>query len=335
MVPLIGENRVLAKFGLMVLRKSPRLGLNALFYALRINKRFLSEDDIVFSISPRLNAASRMGDPMDAFRLLTTNDEVEAVQLAKTLERLNKERKGVVAGVIKEIRHIINDRGLAEKGAIVVGNPNWKPPILGLVAGNIAEEFNLPVFLWGRDTETIFKGSCRGGGGINVLELMEKASNIFIEYGGHAGAGGFSVSFENVHRLEDELLKVVSDCKKEIENKSVLADVLFRLDDVNREVFSELNKLAPFGEGNPKPIFLIGQALIEGVRRFGRENSHTAIRFAFGDKNFIEAISFFNTPEDFAQSILPGERISLLAHIEQSNFNGNSEIRLRIKDILS
>ena len=335
MVPLVGENRMFARYGLAVLRKSPRPGLLALFSALRINRRTLSEDDIVFSISPRLNAASRMGDPMDAFKLLTTDDEIEAIRLAKSLESLNNERKGVVAGIIKEIKHKAKERNLSEKKVIVIGNPVWKPSLLGLAAGTIAEEFGKPVFLWGRDTDTILKGSCRGGGGINVLELMEKAGNIFLEYGGHAGAGGFSVSFDEVHRLESDLEKAVKECSVVVEDENNgIADTILRLAELDWNMITHLEKLSPFGASNPKPLFLIEKAIVNEVRRFGKNNIHTALRFEKGDAETIEAISFFTTPRDWDRPVDVGKEISLLAHIEQSHYRASPEIRLRIVDIL-
>lgn len=335
MVPLIGENRMFARYGLAVLRKSPRPGLNALLGALRLNRRTLSEDDVVFSISPRINAASRMGDPMDAFKLLTTKDEVEAVRLAKSLENLNNERKGVVAGIIKEIKHLAKERNLSDKKVIVIGNPVWKPPLLGLVAGKIAEEFDKPVFLWGRDTDTVLKGSCRGGGGVNVLELMEKAKDVFLEYGGHSGAGGFSVSFEEIHRLESDLEKAVKQCfLSDLVEGDSLADAILHLADLDWNTISHLEKLSPFGEGNPKPLFFIEKAVINEIRRFGKNNIHTAIRFQKNGSETVEAISFFTMPEDWDRPINIGQEISLFAYIEQSHFRGRPEIRLRIVDVL-
>src|SRR3989338_2122974 len=149
MVPLTGENRVFAHFGLKVLRKSPRKGLRELLSVLRLNRSELTEDDIGFSISPRINAASRMGVPMDAFRLFATSDEAEAATLARHLDKMNTERKGKVASLVKEVRRTVEERG--EGKVIVAGNPNWRPALLGLVANSLAEDMHCPVFLWGRE----------------------------------------------------------------------------------------------------------------------------------------------------------------------------------------
>lgn len=334
MVPLKGENRIFAYYGLKVLRIGKRPGLNALFNILNIDKRKLSEDDVVFSISPRINAASRMGNPMDAFRLLTAKDENEAMLLAKVIEKMNNERKLVVAQVSKEIKHLAKERDFSSKKIIVVGKPSWKPALLGLVAGNIAEEYNCPVFLWGQDTETTFKGSCRSGGNVNILDLMNKAKDFFVEFGGHKKAGGFSVSYDNVHKLEEILNEALLKCdtKEEKTDEKDVADGAIDLKEFDETVFSHIDKLAPFGEGNPKPLFLISSAKIENVKPFGKNGLHTSLRLFRGD-DFIEAISFFNTPDSFIKPLNSGDEISMFVHIEKSNFRGNSSLRLRIKDI--
>ena len=145
-----GENRVLAHFGLKVLRKSPRLGLLKLLRALGTDQRFLTEEDVGFTISPRINAASRMGVPYDAFRLLSTTDADEAHTLALHLNEINDERKGIVAQITKEVKAIIRERYAdSPKEVIVMGNPKWKPTILGLVANALMNDHARPVFLWG------------------------------------------------------------------------------------------------------------------------------------------------------------------------------------------
>ncbi|MFA6898308.1 MAG: DHH family phosphoesterase, partial [Candidatus Paceibacterota bacterium] len=162
MVPLVGENRALAHYGMKVLRKSPRVGLMKLLRKLKINQRTLNEDDIGFMITPRINAASRMGEPMDAFRLFATTDEVEADQVSDHLNKINDERKGIVASMVKEMKHAVAERyANRDKKVIVLGNPNWRPSLLGLAANTLAEEHSCPVFLWGRDGENVIKGSCR------------------------------------------------------------------------------------------------------------------------------------------------------------------------------
>ena len=220
MVPLIGENRILAKFGLDVLRKSPRPGLAALFNTLNLDRKTLTEDDIVFMITPRINAASRMGVPHDAFKLLSTDDAAEAQILAAHLEKINNERKGVVAAMVKDAKkHLASQENLP--GVIVIGNPEWRPSLAGLVASALVEKYERPAFVWARDGEGVLKGSCRSYNGYDLFGLMEKTKDSFIEFGGHAGAGGFSVTLEKLPELEERLSEALGSLScEEISEKS-------------------------------------------------------------------------------------------------------------------
>lgn len=177
MVPLLNENRVFGKYGLMVLRKSRRPGLIALLKRAGVDQRLISEEDIGFMISPRINAASRMGHAMDAFKMLSSGDVKEAETLADYINDLNNERKGIVARMVKEMKATLASRieHERERGVIVLGHPDWKPSLLGLAANSIVEEHGMPVFLWGREDGALIKGSCRSNGVVNVVEVMQKA----------------------------------------------------------------------------------------------------------------------------------------------------------------
>jgi len=185
MVPLRGENRVFAHFGLAVLRKSPRPGLQKLCRKMKVNQRYLTEDDIGFMLAPRINAASRMDEPMAAFRLLATLDEVEADMQAAHLNKINDQRKGLVASMAREIKKRVQSR-MEEREIIVTGDPRWRPALLGLVANSLVEEYNRPVFLWGREGSNLLKGSCRSDGSVDVVLLMNEVKDILIGSGGHA-----------------------------------------------------------------------------------------------------------------------------------------------------
>src|SRR3989344_1799137 len=210
MVPLLGENRILTRFGLSVLRKSPRPGLAALFKRMNMDQSTVSEDDITFMITPRINAASRMGVPEDAFNLLRTKDYEEAEMLALHLEKINNERKGVVASVVKEAKSRLTGRSeIAD--VIVIGNPEWRPALLGLVANSLAEEYQRPTFVWGRSGDGTLRGSCRSYNGYDLFALMSATSDVFVEFGGHTGAGGFSVTLESLTTLEERLSKALGN----------------------------------------------------------------------------------------------------------------------------
>lgn len=332
MVPLTGENRVFAHFGLKVLRKSPRKGLNELLSVLRINRQDITEDDVGFSISPRINAASRMGIPMDAFRLFSTTDDAEAATLARHLDKINNERKGKVASLVKEVRKTVEERGVRK--VVVAGNPNWRPALLGLVANSLAEDMRCPVFLWGREESVELKGSCRSGGSVDLSLLMQETQGVFSDFGGHKEAGGFSTTLEKVHLLEEELERAYEKVRMEyVPDSSLLADAVLSFDEVNLRTYEEVAKLAPFGVGNPKPIFLFENAQIRRMEQFGKEKQHLKLTFAKQNGVYIHAIKFYAAPSDFNRTLLDGNVVNLLAHIEKSSFGNRIELRLRIIDV--
>lgn len=331
MVPLIGENRALAHFGLSVLRKNRRPGFQKLFRMLKINKESLTEDDIGFLITPRINAASRMGHPRDAFKLLVAENEEEAHSFAIHLDNINQERKGVVAGIVKEAKKRIKEKfeNFGEKKVIVLGNPDWRPALLGLAANSIAEEYNRPVFLWGREGGEFIKGSCRSDGTTNLVAIMEGAKDALLEFGGHKLSGGFSVDHEKIHSLEEALIDaathtVNSDLVCEVDAEITLAHV-------TEQVANEINRLAPFGTGNEKPIFIIRDVIPERISRFGKTKEHLSITFRDGG-NTARAISFFTSPDQFGDLLQEGIKTNLVANLEKSDFGGRREIRLRIVD---
>ncbi len=338
MVPLLGENRVLAFYGMKVLQKSPRAGLSKLFSSLRIDQRNVTEDDIVFMITPRVNAASRMGIPLDAFKLLSTTDMVEAGALAEHLNKKNDERKGLVASMVKEIKKKISDREEQMKNVLVLGNPKWKPSLLGLVANSFSDEHNRPVFLWGREGtngNSVIKGSCRSGGDVSVFELMGEAKDIFVEYGGHSGAGGFSVAQENIHQLEEKLNQAFLKLKNKNSVSEILVDKKLQLSDVDWDLYDTVAKFAPFGFENPKPMFWFENATVSAVKQFGKEKNHLEIKVC-DDNNSdkeVTAISFFSEPKKFPVAMDVGSKINLVATLEKSNFRNFPELRLRIVDI--
>jgi single-stranded-DNA-specific exonuclease len=325
MVPLVGENRVFAHFGLVVLRKSRRCGLQALLKKAKVDQRFLTEEDIGFSIAPRINAASRMGHASDAFFLLASKDPQEAGGYAEKLEKINSERKTLVATMKRDIHARLKKRDTLAP-VVVLGDPDWKPSLLGLVASGLAEEFVRPVFLWGREEGTVIKGSCRSGGGVQVHTLMHEAREQFLEYGGHAYSGGFSVSHEKVHTLEEGLVSALAALPEAEEEKE--ACLPLALSEVHRETMRALSLCAPFGVGNPRPLFCFEGVRVETMRSFGKASEHLEVVFSH-DGAGAKAIAFFTTPEKHP-ALVVGNTVSLHAYLEHSRFGGKEEVRLRM-----
>ncbi|MCC7500764.1 single-stranded-DNA-specific exonuclease RecJ [Candidatus Nomurabacteria bacterium] len=328
MVPLVGENRMIAHYGLVVMRKMRRPGLSSLFRLLRIKSELLTEDDIGFMIAPRINAASRMGTPRTAAQLLGEQDKTIATGLAKELQALNDERKGLVAATVKEV-----NKRLAmgvESSVIVMGSPSWRPGILGLVANNVAETYGKPVFLWGREGGELMRGSVRGAPGINVVELMAGARDVFEDFGGHTASGGFSLTQERVHELPMRLAAAYeSIAQKGLAQNEVLIDRELDMAEVSF-AHRELKKLAPFGIGNQKPLFVVPRVTIGNAKMFGKAQEHLDLRLTNGSTS-VSGISFFAKPSNFTKQISVGDTADVVGHVE-TDWRGQP--RIRVVDVL-
>ncbi|OGI71749.1 hypothetical protein A3B84_01160 [Candidatus Nomurabacteria bacterium RIFCSPHIGHO2_02_FULL_35_13] len=334
LVPLVGENRAMAYFGIKVLKKSPRPGVQKLLSKMKINPKYLTEDDIGFMITPRLNAASRMDNPMMAYELLSTEDEVRAGVIADHLSKINDDRKTMVAGIMREVNKKFEKR--ETKKVIVIGNPKWRVGVLGLVASKISDEYKKPVFVWGKDENDIIKGSCRSDGSVSLVELMTETNEFFLEFGGHEFAGGFTVHSEKIHFLEEALSLSFNKVKRDKTENEIIFDIKSDLSMVNMKNWREIEKLAPFGLANPKPIFLFENVNIENIKKFGKNGSGEHLEITFSDisKNKVKAISFFSSSESFKVPLSENIKVNLLATFDLSRFKGREELRLRIIDII-
>jgi single-stranded-DNA-specific exonuclease len=331
MVPLTGENRVIAHYGLFVMRKSPRVGLQKLLRVIRVNQRFISEDDIAFMLAPRVNAASRMGDPRDAFTLFTTSDEAEAEALAKKLESANRGRRSAAAAITRAVHEKLEERTASLPPVIALGDPDWKPALLGLVASNIAEEYERPVFLWGREGNQTLKGSCRSYGGVHLVNLMTATENVFAEFGGHAYSGGFTVKDDQVFFLEASLVAAREKLPASDEEAASRADATLTPEEATLTLLGKLSRLAPYGEGNPKPVFYFRDVPVAEIAWFGKAKEHLKI-VVNRDFDTLEAIAFY-AKRDLGSQIksLEGRAsVSLLANLERDQFSKRRVPRLRI-----
>ena len=330
MVPLVGENRMLARNGLLVMRRGRRPGLAALLKLLRIAPIGLTEDDITFMISPRINAASRMDSPQAAASLLAAVGEQEAADFATKLNHINDERKGLVASTTKEVNKRIVEMNLNASPLIVMGNPKWRPGILGLVAGKLAETHGKSVFLWGREGGEVIRGSCRAAPGVNIVEVMAAAGDAFEHFGGHAASGGFELSLEHAHelplRLEAAYLAVSATKSATVET---MLDRELDLAEV-AHAQKELQKLAPFGVGNTKPLFIFPNVSVGPVRAFGKTQNHLEMTLSNASAE-IKGVTFFATPDSFNRKVEQGDRADVVGHIE-SDWRGAP--RLRVVDVL-
>jgi single-stranded-DNA-specific exonuclease len=335
MVPLVNENRVFAYYGLHVLRKTKRPGLVAMFQNMRIYQANLTGDDIVFSITPRLNAASRMAHPEIAFNLLTTDSFATATEITKQLSKLNDERKLEVARAVKQVHKKLTGRADLPN-VLVVGDPDWSPGVLGLIASKIVEEYDRSAFVWCVEGDMV-KGSCRARNGDHVVDLMNEVSDQFVQYGGHEGAGGFAMEKENIHFLEDKLNaageKIFTHHDgTELVRESVDHDLVISVADITRDLHTALTALSPFGLGNKSPIFLLSQVTPISLSSFGKGKEHLEMTFQHGNTT-VRAIQFFTKPERYKLDPENPTAIDIYGHVEYSVFMGKGELRVRILDI--
>ena len=338
MVPLTGENRVIAKYGLLVMRKTPRLGFQKLCIAARVKQRLITEDDVGFMIAPRVNAASRMGTPHDAFELFTTSDESRADTLAKELERINRSRRSLGGAVTRAAHEKLETRKQAGDlpAVIALGDPDWRPGLLGLVANALAEEYGRPVFLWGREGGMTAKGSCRAGGSVSVVALMQAAADVFDDFGGHRASGGFTVKEDQIFSLEERLVDALATLPAEDVREEVrYADRELNPGDVLSRELSRAERFAPFGMENPKPVVLLRDAQLSRVAWFGKGEEHLRLSIVRDDgfeEQPLEGIAFF-ARRDLGSSLLGIEsrtRATILGHLERDTFTRGQPVRLRV-----
>lgn len=273
MVPLVGENRMLVTYGMMVMKKTRRDGLRMLFSEQKMDPERLTETDLTFTVAPRLNAASRMATPMLAFELLSTNDRSRALVLVKELEKINNERKVLVARIVKEAHKKLDARELP--AIVVLGDLSWRPAVLGLVATKLQETYIRSFFVWGESGDGLIKGSCRmldeHHAGYIFQALPE---GVVLHSGGHQAAGGFAVAKEKIHFLEQELNNAISKVTHTVEKKESTENLVTPVAVASVRHLQKIRVLAPFGIGNPQPTFVFENVKVLSTKMFGKNKEH-------------------------------------------------------------
>ena len=338
MVPLTEENRTLVSYGLKVLAKTRRLGLQAL-YRLANLAGSMDTEDIGFVIAPRINAASRMDHANISFGLLTTSSADEANHLARHLEEKNRERKVLVEKIVNAI---IAKSQNTNYPLLVEGNPEWPPGVLGLAATRIMERFRVPVFLWGgmgnNGENIVFRGSCRSLGDINVVDLMRAANEmesnpIFEDFGGHKQAGGFALKTERIEELVPRLTEALQKIPKEKVVNQLVLEAVVKPEEITETLFEHIEQLQPFGVANPKPLFLFPAAEVREAKELGNGKGYFKLLIARKGIAPLEAVSFNGLGHEWLGKLNTGDVIDLAASIERNTWNGATNLRLRIEDI--
>lgn len=364
MVPLTGENRVFAHFGLKVLQKNNRLGFATLLSELKINSQNLQEDDIGFSISPCINAASRMSHAYDAFALLTSIDAVDAGIRGKQLVSLNVARKAKAKTLVGDAQKKISTADI-ESGILIFGDETWSPTLLGPVCSSMVREFQLPAFAYACEDGEVFRGSCRSLPGISVVEILSlMPENFFNEFGGHAASGGFAFTKDKASVFKMELQKAyttwkIADDIKNADSTPIPEIPTYTIthDLINETLMYNLSQLKPFGMANAKPYFCVTGVKLKAVKLFGKDKEHAefmleayinqegvrieatpdflkdAYKYSSSHKKVspIRYISFF--VDTLLTEIDLTKNVQIYGYIEESFFLGKREIRFKVEDI--
>ncbi|MCL5407074.1 MAG: single-stranded-DNA-specific exonuclease RecJ [Patescibacteria group bacterium] len=291
MVPLVSENRIFAKFGLIILQKTHRLGLKELYEKAAIAKENIDTYSVGFQIGPRINAPGRMDHANESFYLLISKDQKEASILAGKLDTINRQRQEELKRVLVEAKEKVCQNGLDKKKLILLEGKNWPQGIVGLVAGKLMEEFSRPVIIC-EQKEGKLKGSARSIDAYNMVEALEQAKDYLLKYGGHKKAAGLSLELKHLSNLYDKLLEIAQlKIKDEDLVPKIKVDLKLKKEDLKLNLFDKIKKFEPFGLGNPRPVFLLEQAKISDVKTVGKNNEHlkfkadniSAIGFGLGE----------------------------------------------------
>lgn len=338
-VPLLGENRTLLNFGLIVLEKTKNIGLTELIKRIKTSKSpsqkdqaFKIDSDVIgYQMSPRINAAGRMDHANTSFELLITESRKEAQGLVASLEILNTQRQSITEKIIKQIREKIGSD--PKEKIIFEGNSAWPIGILGLIAGKLADEYSRPVFIYNKG-EDFSGGSCRSIPTFNLIEALSRCRSLFVEFGGHKGAAGFKLENKNLETLRMEMIKIA---EQEIKNEELVPDIEIdaeiKAEDINWDFFQKVEKMAPYGEANPEPVFLLRKMRIKDARTVGNGEKHLKLVLESGDKKSVlfSAIGF-NFGE-WQNKIRKNELIDIAFTLTANRWNGNCSLEFKMVDI--
>jgi single-stranded-DNA-specific exonuclease len=343
--PILGENRTLVKYGLMVLNKTPRKGLRELIRVCSLSKGYdpnkevpLGEDiyeldvrNISWQLVPRINAAGRIDHANLAYNLLITEDEMEAVALAQDINSKNIERQKIAEKMLNETEEIFG-KVLDKQKILIASSKDWMPGIVGLVAGKLKDKYNRPVILFSQEDDK-YTGSARSIAELNITEAMRECGEFLDRFGGHKKAAGLSlIGDDNYKKFVDKINKFTSDKLKDIEIvPTIEIDVELRMEDLNWDLWDEIEKFEPFAEANPLPFFLIKNVKIEEMDIIGK-NKNT-LRFQLSQNNERQKAISFGKVEEWGDKIKIGDKIDVVVEFGINEWNGNRELQFKILDL--
>lgn len=325
MVPVLGENRTLVKHGLIVLKKTRRVGLKMMLKVAGIDPKDVDATTIAFAIAPRINTAGRMDHANVAYYLLIEEDEVKAAEMAASLNQNNIDRQRITEQIIREAKtQPIN----LEDKLIVFYKADWPAGLISLAANRLLRDFNRPCLVVCGQGEKIV-GSARSFGEFDITAALEQNKSLLMRFGGHPQAAGFTVTDANYDTLISNLKNLAQEKLKDVvfQNKLVI-DKKIDFSEINWELTDWLVKFEPYGQANSEPIFMTENVTVSQARKVGADNKHWKLELAQGNKK-ISAIAFGLADFD----LVIGQQIDIVYNINVNEWNGNREIQMKIKDI--
>lgn len=332
MGPLIGENRVLVKAGLESINSSQRPGLRALIAAAGLTQGSVSAEDISYMLAPRLNAAGRLDDAVLAYQLLLADDFAKAQQLAAELNVANRRRQEMTKAVQETARGHAERLGKLANRIVVLDDAGYPAGVVGLVAAKLVEELGRPVLLLERG-ETTSRGSARSVPGFNIFDALDSCRELFVRFGGHSAAAGFTIANQRLSELEERLQVYAEDrLTDEMLSPALQVDAEVPLSSLSWELFELLDRLEPFGAANPRPVLMSSRVRVAGAWAKGADGQHLKLRLDNGNGGqSYEAIAFRlgNLAEYFPRH----PWIDIAYTLEANEWNGTRTLRLNIKDL--
>ncbi|TGE34162.1 single-stranded-DNA-specific exonuclease RecJ [Desulfosporosinus sp. Sb-LF] len=326
LVPLTGENRIFVHYGLLQMEKTRHTGLEALLEECGLRQKTLKAGQIGFMVAPRINAAGRMDSAKAGLELLLTEDPARASELARLLTEENLSRQETEKEILEEAIALV-ERGPLPR-VLVLSSNHWHHGVIGIVASRLVERYYRPVFMIAEDGEEA-KGSARGISGYPVLEQLTTQAHLLTKFGGHSQAAGFSLLTEDIERLRAGLNEEALVFEESLYQEVLRIDRQVSLDTITGDLLRDLEKMAPFGFGNPGPILACREIPVHSVSAVGKERSH--LKFRFGSQGEKEGIAF--RLGEHLNELNREKRLDVAFSLDWNTFRGREDVQLMIKDI--
>ena len=325
MVSLTDENRIMLQYGLEVLRNTQRIGLQELFEIAGISSSDVTEETVGFQLAPRLNALGRLDDPNPAIELLTGFDDEEVREIALMIQDKNEERKEIVQAIYEEAKSLVDPN----KSVQVLAKEGWNPGVLGIVAGRLLEELGQTVIVLNIEDGRA-KGSARSIEAVDIFEALNPHQELFIAFGGHAGAAGMTLEVDKLEALSELLEVYITEKGLDVATKNNLRlDEDLDIEALTIETVKNFERLAPFGMDHQKPVFYIRDFQVENARTIGAGNAHLKLKISKGSANFeVVAFGKGSLATEFAQV----KDLELAATLSVNQWNGQTALQLMMVD---